>query len=346
MREGRQLVRNTRPYMKEQRWRSWWNLLSSVFVLVGAILVTISDFPIYARLVASVILALTHIRLFVIFHDYMHGAIFKGSRVADIFLRFYGLISLAPASIWRDTHDDHHRNNSRRYGLDTVGSFPVMTVQDYRKASRGERFFYALSRHPLTILFGHLTIFLYGFCLLPIFRNPKQHLDSILAVLLHAVLIVTLAVFRPDVLVLSLLLPIFLASALGSYLFYAQHNFPGVKLRTGEEWDYVSAALESSSYLRMNPVMCWFTANIGYHHVHHLNAGIPFYRLPETMAAFDELQTSGITTLNPVEILRCLRLKLWDPDRDRYVSFAEGRKGPERLGPGSGERIPELESAR
>jgi omega-6 fatty acid desaturase (delta-12 desaturase) len=78
--------------------------------------------------------------------------------------------------------------------------------------------------------------------------------------------------------------------------------------------------------MKMNPVLHWFTANIGYHHVHHLNSRIPFYRLPETMAAFKELQSPGTTTLWPKDVLHCLRLNLWDNSRDRFVSFRENRR--------------------
>jgi omega-6 fatty acid desaturase (delta-12 desaturase) len=68
-------------------------------------------------------------------------------------------------------------------------------------------------------------------------------------------------------------------------------------------------------------IMHWFTGNIGYHHVHHLNARIPFYRLPEAMAAIPELQMPGRTSLHPAEIYRCLQLKLWDAERKRMVGF-------------------------
>jgi omega-6 fatty acid desaturase (delta-12 desaturase) len=71
----------------------------------------------------------------------------------------------------------------------------------------------------------------------------------------------------------------------------------------------------------MNPVLQWFTGNIGFHHVHHLNAKIPFYRLPEAMRSIPELQAITPLRLTPADIYRCLRLKLWDPARNRMVSF-------------------------
>ena len=75
--------------------------------------------------------------------------------------------------------------------------------------------------------------------------------------------------------------------------------------------------------MKLSPIMSWFTGNIGYHHVHHLNPHIPFYRLPEAMAAIPELQTPRTTSLHPLEIIRCLRLKLWDPELQRMISLRE-----------------------
>jgi omega-6 fatty acid desaturase (delta-12 desaturase) len=89
------------------------------------------------------------------------------------------------------------------------------------------------------------------------------------------------------------------------------------------------AALRSSSFLRAGALTHWFTGNIGYHHVHHLNSRIPFYRLPEAMAGIPELQNPGTTSLHPMEVWRCLGLKLWDPELNRLVGFREARTRPE-----------------
>ena len=94
-----------------------------------------------------------------------------------------------------------------------------------------------------------------------------------------------------------------------------------LSLRDNAGWTYEGAALESSSFMRMSRIMSWFTANIGYHHIHHLNSRIPFYRLPEVLQGIPELQTPKTTSLNPVEIVRCLRLKVWDVDAQRMVGL-------------------------
>ena len=122
-------------------------------------------------------------------------------------------------------------------------------------------------------------------------------------------------------LLLTQTFPHFILYALGTYLFYAQHNFPSVCFADKAGWTYAKAAIESSSYLVTNRLMAWFTANIGYHHIHHLNARIPFYRLPQAFREIPELQSPRVTSLHPAEILRCLRLKVWDVETQRMVNL-------------------------
>ena len=163
-------------------------------------------------------------------------------------------------------------------------------------------------------------MFLFGMCLYPFFNNPKAHWDCLLAFILHVIVVVLVTYFLGvSALILTILVPFMISQCIGSYLFYAQHNFPGVTFRDNSGWTYESAALDSSSYMRMGKLMAWFTANIGYHHIHHLNSRIPFYRLPEALDGLPELQNPKITSLHPLDILRCLRLKVWDVEKQEMV---------------------------
>jgi acyl-lipid omega-6 desaturase (Delta-12 desaturase) len=321
MRTANELVRATQPFAREVRWRSWWHFGSTLAVLVGLLGLTCLEAPWWGRLPVSALAGLAMVRMFAIYHDHQHGTILRGSTLADGLLGAYGLLLLTPPSIWRRTHHYHHRHNGRLQAAG-IGSFRVMTARAYARASRRQRLAYALSRHPLTILAGYATVFLYGMCLRPLLLRPRRHADAALALLVHTALGTALAAFAPALLLWTMLVPLCVATALGSYLFYAQHNFPGARFQEKGDPDYAAAALAGSSYTPMNRVLRWFTGNIGYHHVHHLNARIPFYRLPEAMAQVEELQSPGVTTLSPLGVYRCLRLKLWDPDRQRLVDFA------------------------
>jgi len=321
MQPSQTLHAQTKPYARDSSLKSWWCILSTTFFLAVAAAGTFPVLPLIGRIACSVLSGLLMLRLFVIYHDQQHRAILPRSRLAAMFMRVVGICFLSPNAVWRSSHDYHHSHNCKLRSAH-IGSFPIMTREQYRQTPAGERFLYLFMRHPLTILFGYVTVFLFGMVILPFFDSPRKNMDSVPAFLLHAAVMTWLAIhFGWLVLVLTWLLPFMIAGALGSYLFYAQHNFPGVVLKDNKGWTYEGAALESSSYLKTNPLMAWFTGNIGYHHIHHLNHRVPFYRLPELYRDIPELRRARTTSLHPLEILRCLRLKVWCVETQRMVGL-------------------------
>ncbi|HTQ49536.1 MAG TPA: fatty acid desaturase [Candidatus Acidoferrales bacterium] len=319
MHSAQALYRQTKAYARDHSWKSWWCVLSTAFLLSAAMAGTLPVFPLYLRVASSFLAGLLSLRMFVIYHDQQHRAILPRSRLAEFFMRLFGMWALSPSSIWRSSHDHHHAHNSKLLGSH-IGSYPIMTKEQYQKSPAGIRFKYLFMRHPLTILFGYFFVFHFGMVVNPFFNAPRRHYDCLLALVLHVALAVTLVcLFGWLTWVFALEIPLFIAAALGSYLFYAQHNFPGVSFNDKAGWTFEKAALESSSFLKTNPVMAWFTANIGYHHIHHLNHRVPFYRLPELYRDIPELQRAKTTSLSPIQIFRCLRLKVWDVDLQRMV---------------------------
>jgi omega-6 fatty acid desaturase (delta-12 desaturase) len=306
--------------------KSWW-LVGSTFSLMIAALVGAAITPWWpVRLILSAIGALIMVRAFITYHDYMHGAILRTSRLAWVLFRVYAAFALTPPRSWRKSHNYHH-GHVGRVSEASVGAFPLITTKMWREATTGRRLLYRFQRHPLVVLFGYLTIFAYSICLLPFLQNPLKNWDSALALFGHVGLITLLWIYGGfDVAFFAVLLPSTIASALGSYLFFAQHSFKRMHIISPEAWTYYRAALESSSYMRLNKLMQWFTGNIGYHHIHHLNIRIPFYRLPEAMAAIPELQSPVTTTLAPRDIVDCFRSCLWDEDTQRIVSYREAGK--------------------
>jgi omega-6 fatty acid desaturase (delta-12 desaturase) len=322
MRDAKELLIASKQYAHEIRATSWWCLISTFCILGVLLTAACLDLPLVIRIPASIATGLVMIRVFILYHDYHHGTILSGSRVAGLILNTYGIFTLSPPSIWKRSHDHHHKNNSIILGA-SIGSYPVMSIDAYATASFWQRVGYSISRHPVTIALGYLTVFFYGMCVRSLIFNPRRHFDSAVSIVAHSCLLATAAMAGWEVALFAVVLPCVIASGAGAYLFYAQHNYPDVKYRDREQWSYVFAALYSSSYIKMSPLMHWFTGNIGYHHIHHLNARIPFYRLPEAMAGIEEMQSPGTTSLHPLDIARCFRLKLWDAEEDRLVSYKE-----------------------
>lgn len=332
-RTGRQLFEATRPFAVEIVSKSWWCVGSTFAALIGVLLIAGMATWWPFRLAASIVGGLIFVRTFILYHDFLHGSLLRGSRFAKLLFYSYGMIALTPPENWRHSHNFHHANVgkpvSQRPGefsllTSDIGSFPLMTTDAWKTATRWQRLRYRVMRHPVTLFSAYLTVFLGSLCVMPLLREPRKNREAAVALLVHGGIIFLLWRFAGiDVLFFSFLLPFAIASAAGAYLFYAQHNFPGMRILPIEEWTHFRGALESSSFMKLGPVMRWFTGNIGYHHIHHLNSLIPFYRLPEAMDAIPELQHAFVTSLKPNDVVACLRLNLWDSHQGKLIGYGD-----------------------
>ncbi len=321
--KDKNIILSTSRYAKEDRKKSWQLLVGALLLFLVTYIGALVNVHWAPQLICGVLNGLLIVRLFIIYHDYLHKSILQNSALAEAIFTIYGWFVLAPVSIWRRSHNYHHAHNSKLY-TSSIGSYPLVTKKEFLAAGKMERGLYLFARHPFTILFGYLFVFIWGMSLRSLINNPKKHIDSLIALIFHVALGVSIYLLLGwQSLVLGFFLPIMIAHALGAYLFYAQHNFPSATFKTKEEWDYVYAALHSSSYMKMHPVMHWFTGNIGYHHIHHINPKIPFYNLPVAYKEMEELQNPGETSLNPKDIAACFRLKVWDPEQGRMIGKKE-----------------------
>jgi acyl-lipid omega-6 desaturase (Delta-12 desaturase) len=323
MRTGRELIMASRTFIHEDRSRSWRETIITLVALIACL--TVGFLPIHwtLKVVNAVVCGLFYVRMFTIYHDYQHHAILQGSATASFVMKAFGVYILAPQNIWKRSHDHHHTHNSK-LTIHGIGSYPTICKTRYESLTKAEKLTYLVNRHPLTVIFGYFTLFIYWLNIKSLVQSPAKHLDSLLALALHTAASIFIYKYAGPVdYFIVWFMPFFIAFAMGSYLFYCQHNFPGATFSEKEDWKYEEAALQSTSFMTMNPVMQWFTGNIGYHHVHHLNSKIPFYRLPEAMAGIPELHHPPVTSWNPLEVIRCLRLKLWDPERNRMITLSE-----------------------
>ncbi len=265
------------------------------------------------------------VRIFIVFHDCTHNSFFP-SRRANLWLgTSLGLLLYSPFLRWRHDHAVHHATSGdlERRG---TGDVRTLTVEEYDALPPRGRLGYRLLRNPL-VMFGLGPIFamIIGPRLVakdarPRMRRSVLGTDLALAVLIGGLCWLIgwrdyLLVFGPAAM---------LAGSIGIWLFYVQHQFEDAYWESAESWTYADAALRGSSYLKLPALLRFSTGNIGYHHIHHLDARIPNYNLRrahEQNAAFRQ-----VPTLSLLDGLRAPALKLWDERRQRMVGFAEARR--------------------
>ncbi|RMF84378.1 MAG: fatty acid desaturase, partial [Nitrospirae bacterium] len=260
------------------------------------------------------------VRLFVIFHDCVHRSFFRSPWANRVCGFLCGVLCFTPYGQWRAEHLIHHATSG---DLDRrgVGDLWTLTVEEYLASSRWRRFAYRLARNPW-ILFGLAP--LYVFVVQQRFPSrglgPEARRSVWLTDLGIALMAAALSVAvgpLPYLLLQGVVMLV--AGSTGLWLFYVQHQFEEVYWARGEAWDRSEAALLGSSYYRLPRLLQWFSANIGFHHIHHLSARIPNYNLERCFRAHPELRQAPTLTLRTS--LRTLAHRLWDESSRRMVGF-------------------------
>jgi omega-6 fatty acid desaturase (delta-12 desaturase) len=264
------------------------------------------------------------VRTFVIFHDCTHGSLLPSKRANAIVGAALGFFVLAPFARWRHDHAVHHASSGdlERRG---VGDLPTLTVREYRARDWRGRFGYRAFRNPFVMFgLGPIVAMMIGPRIATRGQRPRMRHSVLLTDLALAGVVGALCAWIGVAdFVLVWAPPALIAGSVGIWLFYVQHQFEDAYWESSERWSYADAALRGSSYLNLPAVLQFFSANIGLHHLHHLNARIPNYNLQR---AHDENPIfQDVPTLSLGDGIRTLRLKLWDEDRGRMVTFSEAR---------------------
>lgn len=265
------------------------------------------------------------VRTFIIFHDCCHQSFFRSRRANDILGTITGIMTMVPYRQWKNAHSIHHATSSN---LDKrgIGDMWVMTVEEYEEAPRWRKLYYRIYRNPFVMfLIGPIATFLIEYRFNRKGAKRKERMNTYLTnagiVALNAALIWAVG-WEAYLLVQG---PIFMISgALGIWLFYVQHQFEETYFEHEDEWSYVKAAVEGSSYYKLPKLMQWLTGNIGFHHVHHLSPKVPNYYLEQVHNHVTPLQKATTITLRTS--LKSLRFRLWDEQGRRFVTFKEAKE--------------------
>ncbi len=312
------------PYQQPELRASLWQLANSVvpYVALWTASYHLLAVSYWLTLVTSVLAAGFLVRIFIIFHDCGHGSFFASRRANDAVGFITGVLTFTPYFDWRREHALHHATagDLDRRGL---GDVETMTVEEYRQATPWRRLTYRLYRNPVLLLaVGPLWVFLVKQRIPRAGSGPRErlsvHLTNLALVAAGAALTLTIG-FKAMLLVQLPILAI--GGAAGIWLFYVQHQFERVYWARGGQRDFLAAALRGSSLYQLPRVLQWFTGNIGFHHIHHLSPRIPNYKLERCHRGEPQLQQVNRLTL--LSSLQCLRLRLYDEEAGRMVSFRD-----------------------
>jgi omega-6 fatty acid desaturase (delta-12 desaturase) len=258
------------------------------------------------------------VRTFIIFHDCGHGSFFK-SKTANTWLgRITGILTFTPYYRWRHDHAIHHATAG---DLDRRGTGDVytMTVSEYLKAPWWKKFGYRVMRQPIFMFFfGSVIVFVIA-QRIPTGKGKRENASVWWTNLALAGMVTGMCLlFGWQAYVTVQLLVIFFGASAGIWLFYIQHNFEDVYWETHSQWDYFKASLQGSSFYKLPAVLNWFTGNIGYHHIHHLGAKIPNYKLPKAYKENPMFHVKPVTLLSS---LKSLSLRLYDEKTRKLVGW-------------------------
>lgn len=326
---ARSLRRAASSYARPDARRAIFQLLITALpflALMAGILHALSN-GFWVALVLSLPAAALMVRLFMIQHDCGHGSFFASRRANDWLGRAIGLVTLTPYAYWRQNHAVHHATsgNLDRRG---VGDITTLTLNEYLMRPALPRLAYRLYRHPLVMfVIGPLYLFLVRHRIPT--GSPRRERRAWLSILGTNAMVAAFGAalgwwLGTWTLLLGCVPVIAIAASIGVWLFYVQHQFEDAHWAGNEGWDLHVAAVEGSSYYDLPRPLHWITANIGFHHLHHLCSRIPSYRLRDCFNAIPEAARAKRLTL--LSSLKAARLALWDEEKSRLVTFREAHR--------------------
>ena len=317
------------PYAKPDAARAAGQLLITLSLLIASSAALLWGLALgfWPALVLALPAALFIVRLFVIQHDCGHGSYFRSGRLNDTIGRALGVVTMMPYAAWRRDHAVHHATcgDLARRG---IGDVTTLTVAEYRARSWWGRLAYRLYRHPL-VLFVLGPVYVLVRYRLPL-TSPQRDRRGWLSVLGTNAAATALCgglalLVGPIAFLAGWGTVLLVASTIGVWLFYIQHQFPDTYWRPGAFWDFHTAAFEGSSFYDLPRFLHWLTGSIGFHHIHHLASRIPNYRLRACFEENLELQR-GVKRVTLWGSFKAARLALWDESTQRLVSFRQAAR--------------------
>ena len=343
------------PYMKSNDLRGAYQILNTVvpYVLLWVLAIKAASVSFWLLPPIMVLITLFSLRCFSLMHDCGHYSLFSSNRVNRVIGFMLGVINAIPQYPWSRGHAYHHKTNGdwERYR----GPSALISTDEFALLSPSAQKRYELLRHPLMIFpggFFYLAIKprlalikgTYGFIvhlLTCLKTDPGIGLAKIISsyksknwyttgefwdLLFNNICVVGGWIFFSYWLGFGFFFSVYsitltCSAAIFICVFFVQHNFDGSYAHKTEGWEYLRGAIYGSSYLKLPPILKWFSADIGYHNIHHLSEKIPNYNLEACHNQNIHL-LADVKTLEIADIPDCFKFILWDCAANQLVSIA------------------------
>jgi omega-6 fatty acid desaturase (delta-12 desaturase) len=303
------------------------------------------------------LISLFTLRSFGLMHECGHGSLFRSCNLNRAVGFALGVVSGMPQFVWAQHHNYHHANNGNwdKYR----GPYTTLSVDEYGALSGAQQWLYRFKcgvvAAPLAgfiyLIFNPRFTWLKGSIglLRHIARekvaHPGRPLREYVAsyktrywksvreyrhmlvnnLVLLSVWVLMCLVCGTGLFFLVYVVTVSVAGGAGIVLFTVQHNFEHSYASDNERWDYETGAIEGTSFLILPYWLNWFTVNIAYHHIHHLSANIPNYRLVKCHVEYEHL-FDKVTRVKLSQVLGALDCILWDTRSQRIISMTEYRQ--------------------
>ncbi len=299
-----------------------------VLLLIISVYLFQAKTSLWVLLPVEIITAGFMVRVFILFHDCTHESFVKSKKWNRILGTIFGVFAFTPYESWKREHGIHHGTvgNLEKRG---TGDVWTLTVKEFQEATLFKKAIYRIFRNPI-FLFGVAPFFLFAILnRIPKLKASKKIVFSYLlnncGIVLVAFLLSSIFSLEAYLVVQATILGV--ASTMGVWLFYVQHQFEEVYWENDGAWDSVDAALKGSTFYQLPLVFEWISGCIGYHHIHHLNLRIPNYHLKACYLNNTELKKVKTVTLNTSFHLALLQF--YDENKKKLVSYKQLRLGGE-----------------
>lgn len=326
LRSWKKLIVN---YQTPHTWKAIWQLTNTFipFFITWYLMYLSLGYSYWLTLLLAIPEAGFLVRIFIIQHDCGHGSFFNSKKTNNLTGLFCSFFTWTPYYYWMKGHGIHHATAGNLEGRG-IGDVYTATVKEYMQKTTWEKIKYRLYRHPLFLFLFIPSIVFVLWYRFPTSKHKalKKVESNVYFTDLVLILLIGGLIFLVGLKTFLLIqIPItIISTSLGNWLFYVQHQFEDTYWEKKEDWDYTQAAIQGSSYYKLPKILQWFSGNIGFHHIHHLNPGIPNYLLEKCYKKVPFLQQGVVLTIR--KSFSSMMLHLWDEEQKKLISFGQYKR--------------------